>query len=72
MKRDGIVYFMKKSKDSEIKKKYSLEEKMKNSMIHMKGRNLMKVHKVYHDKSWMFVVYEFAGDNLSWEKVVNH
>ena len=38
----------------------------------MKGRNLMKVHKIYHDKPWMFVVYEYAGDNLSWEKVTNH
>ena len=71
MKRDGVVYFIKKSKDSEMKKRYFVEEIMKNSMALMKGRNLMKVHKVYHDKSWMFVVYEYAGDSLSWENVNN-
>ena len=61
VKREGVLYLVCKTKDNEMKKKYFLEEIMKDKMINMKGKNLMKVYKSYSEKPYRYLVYEYAG-----------
>jgi hypothetical protein len=37
--------------------------------MHIKWKNLSKLVKVYHEKYWMYAIYDDYGECLSWNNV---
>lgn len=70
VKKDGVLYLLKKSRDKKVKKEYEREELIRPKITAMKSRNLLKLHRSYHEKTWMYMVYEYPGERLSWDNVL--